>query len=146
MPIEHFIKYKGRLYDVGTKLRFKVYLGNFSYRYCLGVIQGVIERFDGSSVFIRGNDGELYNYSTIKNLENFDNVIVEIIEPIYYTPKHTNTNERDCPPEWDVENGWMWYVTIMLVAVIFKARVVIWVLATVVFLLWKNGFLNGGNK
>jgi hypothetical protein len=34
----------------------------------------------------------------------------------------------------------------MVVGTIFKDRLMIWVFASAVFFLWKNGFLNGGNK
>lgn len=140
MPVEYFIRYQGALYDVGTRLRFKAK----SHNYYWGVKEGVIEEFIGSTVFIRDDDGELYQYSTTKNLVNFDKVIVEIIEPVFYVPEYTD-NKRDCPPPWDVETGWIWYIIVMVVGALFKGAPVIWLLATAIFFLWKNGKL-GGNK
>ena len=142
MPVEYFIRYKGLLYDVGTRLKFKAY----SYGYYWGEKEGVIEKFIGSTVFIKGDDGILYEYSTTKYLVDFDKVIIEIIEPIYYTLEKSSVADRDCPPSWDIEIGWIWYVILMVVGAIFKARIIIWVFVSAYFFLWKNGFINGGRK
>jgi hypothetical protein len=142
MPVEYFIRYKGLCYDVGTRLKFKA----ISYNYYWGIKEGVIEQFIGTTAFIRADDGLLYEYSTTKYLVDFDKVIVEIINPIYYIPETTTKNNRNCPPDWDIEIGWIWYIVIMVVGTIFNARLMIWVLASAYFFLWKSGFLNGGKK
>lgn len=73
--------------------------------------------------------------------------IVEIIEPVYpHKEEMTSTYYRQCPSLDTVFVGWVWYIVIMLIGIIFKDRLLIWVFATAVFFLWKNGFLNGGNK
>ena len=138
MPVEYFIRYKGLFYDVGTRLKFKAY----SYGYYWGIKEGIIEKFINTTAFIRGDDGILYEYSTIKNLIDFDKVIIEIIEPVYYVPEGTTGNNHDCPPDWDVEIGWIWYIITMVVGVIFKDRILIWVFATAIFFLWRRGYLN----
>jgi hypothetical protein len=78
----------------------------------------------------------------------FDRLIVEIIKPVYYTgPIYSEyPNERNSPPSWDVEMGWIYYILAMIVGTLFNARWVIYIFATVIFFAWKNGFLNGGNK
>jgi hypothetical protein len=139
MPVEYFIRYKGLLYDVGTRLKFKAE----KYNYYLGIKDGVIEQFIGNAVFIRGDDGELYRYSTIKNLVDFDKVIVEIVEPVYYIPDETVGSKRECPSPWDIETGWIWYIIIMVVGALFKGAPMIWILATVFFFAWKNGKFGG---
>lgn len=140
MPVEYFIRYKGLFYDVGTRLKFKAY----SYGYYCGIKEGVIEKFINTTAFIRGDDGVLYEYSTTKWLVDFDKVIIEIIEPVYYAPEEiSSTNNQSRPTPWDVEIGWIWYVLIMVVGAIFKDRLLIWLLATTVFFLWKNGKLGG---
>lgn len=143
MPVEYFIRYKGMFYDVGTKLKFKA----ISYNYYWGIKDGTIEKFINSTVFIRADDGVLYEYSTIKNLVDFDKLIIEIIKPVYWIPEeHTPADNRNRPAPWDVELGWIWYIIIMVVGAIFKDRLLIWFFTTAIFFLWKNGFLNGGKK
>ena len=72
--------------------------------------------------------------------------IIEIVEPVYPPEKQVPQNKRQCPPSWDVEIGWIWYILIMLVGLIFKDRWLIWIITTVVFFSWKSGLLNGGKK
>lgn len=137
MPVEYFIRYKGKCYDVGTRLRFKA----ISHNYYFGIKEGVIEKFINTTAFIRADDGVLYEYSTTKYLVDFDKVIIEIINPVYYVPEITTKNNRECPPPWDVEIGWIWYIIIMVVGTIFNDRLMIWVVATAIFFLWKTGIL-----
>ena len=142
MPVEYFIRYKGLFYDVGTRLKFKAY----SYGYYWGIKEGVIEKFINTTVFIRGDDGVLYEYSTTKGLVDFNNIIIEIIDPVYYEIEDVVNNNRNYPSSWDVEIGWIWYIIIMIVGSIFKARLIIWIFTTAYFFLWNNGFLKGGKK
>lgn len=139
MPIEFFIRYKGALYDVGTVLKF---------HYCNSVIEGTVEDFYGSTVYIRDSNGFLHDFSTSKGMTYFDRLIVEIIKPVYYTGPipGENSNKRNCPPYWDVEMGWVYYILVMIVGTLFYARWAIYIGATIVFFAWKNGFLNGGKK
>ena len=73
---------------------------------------------------------------------------MKIVDPV--CPKieaqSKSINKRECPPKWDVEIGWIWYIVIMVVGAIFKDRWLIWIGATAYFFLWKSGFLNGGKK
>lgn len=142
MPVEYFIRYQGLCYDVGTRLRFK----NYSYGYYCGIEEGVIEKFVEATVFIRGYNGKLYNISTTRGEAYFDKIITEIIEPVYYIPEYTTKNNCKCPSPWDVEMGWIWYIIVMIFGAIFKERLMVWMLATAYFFLWKNGFLNGGKE
>lgn len=142
MPVEQFIRYKGLFYDVGTRLKFKA----ISYNYYCGIKEGVIEKFINSTVFIRADDGKLYEYSTIRHSVDFDKLIIEIITPVYCAPeKLVPTKNNNAPAPWDVEIGWIWYIIIMVVGTIFQDRILIWLVATVIFLAWKSGKL-GGNK
>ena len=142
MPVEYFIRYRGRCYGVGTRLKFEAKVNGY---YC-GIKEGVIEQFAGTMVFIRGDDGILYKYSTTKYLVDFDKVIIEIINPSYYIMEGINYSNRECPQPWDFEIGLIWYIIIMVVGTLFNARLIIWIVSTVIFFLWKNGFLNGGNN
>ena len=139
MPVEFFIRYQGALYDVGTVLKF---------HYCNSVIEGTVEDFYGSMVYIRDSNGLLHNFSTSKGTAYFNRLIVKIIKPVYYIGPipGDDSSKRNCPPSWDVEMGWFYYILVMAVGTLFYARWAIYIIATIIFFAWKNGFLNGGNK
>lgn len=139
MPVEYFLRYRGQCYDVGTKLRFKTSKASWAR-----VVEGTIELITHHDVIIRLTDGSSWELCKIWSL---DDVIIEIITPVYYTePVKTYKNNRVCPPMGDIDIGWAWYIIIMLVGTIFNDRILIWIVATVYFFLWKNGFFNGGKK
>lgn len=71
---------------------------------------------------------------------------IEIIDPIYYQEP-----EPQAPPNiffrtgsgtWDAHNdvciGFIWYVAAMLVTILFKERIGLWILETVVYFYWKS--------
>ena len=135
MPVEYFLRYRGKCYDVGTMLRFK-------HNLCVYV--GTIQRFTHNGMWLLVNTGSEYYLSRIYSL---DNVILEIIIPVYCEePTLIYTNNKELPSEDSIFIGWVWYVVIMVGAFIFKERLMIWVIATIIFFLWKRGFLNGGKK
>ena len=135
MPVEYFLRYKGQLYDVGTRLRVKHY----------GVeSEGCIEWISHNSIYVRLTDGT--GLDLIKTW-GLDNTIIEIIDPVYYVEQPQKKVYGGPLPSYDsIFVGWVWYIAIMLVGVIFKGRLLIWVFATLVFFAWKNGFFNGGTK
>ena len=143
MPVEECLKFNGVCYGVGTKLKF--YPHGDIY---LTPITGVIEKFVNNYVVIRGEDNYLYEFSMMSRSKYHINPIIEIIQPVYYDRETTNytVDNRVFPSEGDIDIGWVWYIIIMLVAVIFKDRIIIWLVASAIFFTWKNGFLNGGNK
>ncbi len=132
MPIENFLRFEGKCYDVGTRLKFR---NNFEYN-------GIIEKFINNTIYIRGENGILYDFCMI--LPDFEYIIIEIIEPVYYIPKEDTTSDnRTRPAPWDVEIGWIWYIIVMVVGTIFNDRLLIWIVATAIFFLWKSGRLGG---
>ena len=138
MPVEYFIRYQGMCYDVGTKIKFKPsYWGE--------PLVGEIDLISHNIFYIRLADGSRWKLSKIHSL---DNTIVEILEPVYYKepPMEYVRGIRGevCPPEDEIFVGWVWYILIMVVGTIFKDRLTIWIFASAVFFLWKNGLLNGG--
>ena len=137
MPVEYFIRYQGKCYDVGTRLKFKA----VAWGYYEGIKEGVIEKFIGSTAYIRADDGQLYTFSTMTNCVNFDKVIKEIIDPVYYTAKQEAV-DRNYPLSWQVENGLIWYIIIMTAGLFFEARLLIWIVATIFFFAWATGRLN----
>ena len=73
--------------------------------------------------------------------------IIDVVEPVYYeSPGVSPPSNRNPPPDWDVEIGWVWYIIIMCVGSIFKDRWLLWICATIYFFLWKSGIFNGKNK
>ena len=137
MPVEYFLRYQGKCYDVGTRLKFKP----FSW---FDPMEGTIESISHNTILIQLIDGRTWELSKVWSL---DNTITEIIEPVYYEePPVVYRRGGAYPPEESVFIGWIWYIIIMLVGTIFKDRFMIWAFASAVFFLWKNGFLNGGKK
>lgn len=135
MPVEYFLRYKDKCYDVGTMLRFK-------HNLCTYV--GTIQRFTHNGMWLVVQTGDEYYLSRVTSL---DSVILEIVIPVYYAETTiTYVNTRESPDEDNMFIGWVWYVVIMLGALIFKDCLLIWFFTTIVFFLWKHGFLNGGKK
>ena len=137
MPVEYFVRYQGKCYDVGTKLRFKPTSGSY-------IKEGTIVHIDCNHIYIRLIDGSRWRLSKICGLEK---TIVEILEPVYYEePPKKNVRRGVCPSENDIFLGWILYILTMLVGTRFSARILIWIVATVVFFSWKNGLLKGKNQ
>jgi len=128
METEYFLRYKEKCYDVGTRLKFDFY----------GTIhEGTIEWISPYLVYVRLTDGTGCQLSKLFPL---DKTIIEIIEPVYYAePQQNNTQERILPSIDDIFIGWVWYIVIMAVGIIFKDRWLIWIFATIIFFTWKNG-------
>ena len=82
------------------------------------------------------NDAE--GLQTVRTLANN---MVFLMKSIALGKEKYGLPEREKPPSWNIEVGWVWYIAIMLIATIFKDRVMIWAFATAVFFLWKKGFL-----
>ena len=138
MQVEYFIRFQGKCYDVGTRLRF------YSSKRTWGIPKsGIIEEFNGTACIIKGDDERTYILSTVAQ-ENGHRCVVEILKPVYYVEKRKNTN-RNCPPIWKVENVLIWYIIIMVVGILFKARLLIWIVATVIFFTWATGHFNNKN-
>lgn len=141
-----YMKFNGEYYDVGTIAKIK------------GRYGPVLARFCGWKCADRGCfeivNREAYKLYDTYNPAGVMDYCLEIVMPVKpnLQPTETYTNggfgmpSRNKPPSWDVEIGWIWYIVIMLVLTIFKARLLGWAAATVIFFVWKNGFLNGGKK
>ena len=143
MPVEYFIRFQGKCYDVGTRLRFRTRAASWA-----SILEGKIEWISHNVFYIRLTDGKGWQLSKMFGLEN---TIVEIIEPVYYEEPPVEyvrgiRGSGPLPSEDAIFVGWVWYIVIMVVGIIFKDRLMIWVFASAIFFLWKNGFLNGGNK
>lgn len=71
---------------------------------------------------------------------------IEIINPVYYQepdpPKPTNIFFRTGSGTWDAHNdvciGFIWYIVAMLITMIFKERIGMWILETIIYFVWKS--------
>lgn len=132
MPVEYFVRYQGKCYDVGTRLKYKTGEGLFEIIY-----EGTIEWISHNHIYIRLVDGTGMMLSKIHGL---DKTIIEIIHPVYYEePLKKPVRGGTIPSYNDMFIGWVWYIVIMLVGVIFNDRWLIWIFATIIFFTWKNG-------
>ena len=137
-----YMKYKGEYYDVGTICKIKGHYGPILARF---VGWKYNNQFCFEAIDDEGAIG-LYNSYDPSGVMDYCLEIVIPVRPNLQMVETTTGNDREKPPSWDVEVAWIWYIVIMVVAVIFKDRWLIWGFTSVVFFLWKSGFLNGGKK
>ncbi len=123
-----YLYYKGVYYDVGTKVRIKD-------------IYGKIEE----TTFV-GN-GNYEPYVCCRRYGGPDNYILEIVEPVYYKETEVSETSKENifmstgSGSWsthdDVFHGFLLYIVIMAITVIFKERIGLWILETLIFFSWK---------
>lgn len=129
--------YKDELYFSGTKVSIKtrgrICIASYSHKY-RNSDNITVHDFIADHLHIMVKDYEL------------DDCIIQIIEPVRWEDikekSRIGSKSGTIPPEGDIFIGWIFYILIMAIGVIFKQRLLIWVFATAVFFLWKNGFLN----
>ena len=101
--------------------------------------------FVGGGYFVFSNSsGSIHLYGE-RGLSGKYEEYIEIIKPVYYQEpepsKQQNIFFRTGSGSWDAHNkvciGFVWYVLVMFLAIIFKDRLIIWVIATIVYFLWK---------
>lgn len=121
--------YRGQYYMKGTKVKVKDKFGK---------VQTV--------TFLHDDYYSPYFYhSAAQNPEDY---IIEIVEPIYYSPPHQEepqkaniffrTGSGSAGHDDDVFHGFLLYLAVMLGGIIFKDRWLIWIMATIVYFGWKN--------
>lgn len=137
-----YMKYKGEYYDVGTVAKIKGCYGPVLVRF-MGWKHG------GRGCFKAINDNQSYHLYDTYNFSGVMAYCLEIVNPVrvkLQSVTTVQTDDGDKPPSWDVEVAWIWYIVIMLVTVIFKERIGLWILESVVFFGWKEGIFKGGKK
>ena len=104
-------------------------------------------RFVGGGRFIfEDSNSTITLYESAEHFKGEYEPYIEIISPIHYqeprASKSSNIFFRTGSGSWDAHNevciGFIWYIVIMLLATIFEARVGIWILATIVYFVWKS--------
>lgn len=131
MIVENFVRYQGKCYDVGTRLK---------YRDGDKIREGTIAIFDINQIILKTPSGGWDYFS--KNFNKLENKIVEIIEPVYYTGPMPEDRERRIYPSYDaIFNGWCWYIAGMLFAFICEGGWTLMILISFVFFSWKRGYV-----
>lgn len=141
-----YMKFREEYYDIGTICKIKGREGPVLVKF-LGWDHNYKGKFEDLDNTIFG----LFSDYTCAGVNDYCLEIIVPIKPNLQQPKEEigsgfGLPARDKPPSWDVDIAWIWYVAIMAIGLIFKDRWLIWSFTSAVFFLWKNGFLNGGNK
>lgn len=125
-----YLEYNGKKYDVGTKVKVN------TYRYGEQIM----------TVRIGGVTGlELHNHNLSMPIRTgMANVISEIVEPIEVQTVSSKPSNGPSPGATDI--GCIWYIIIMLGGAIFNDRWLIWIFATIIFVLWSKGIFNKRKK
>ena len=138
MPVEEFIRYQGKCYGPGTVVRYRTTKWS-------SPMVGRIVSVDAYTFWIRYDDNRGGFVRISKT--SIDFAILEIIEPVEIEPPPVvPVSNRNYPSYDDEFYGWIWYIAIMLLGTIFNARIGIWIIATIVFFAWKNGFLRSNKN
>lgn len=127
MSIPKYLYYKGKYYDVGTKVRLRTRWS--------GIVKATFLGYDKYDCYLQRGGATPEEY------------IVEIIEPVYYIPPpkqkekkssiFTRTGSGSWDSDEDIFHGLLLYIAVMLVALIFKDWLKIWVISTIIFFGWK---------
>jgi hypothetical protein len=143
VDVREYFEFKGIKYGIGTVVKVPLSTdlrwttpGSHTYeakfvgggRFAFTHLQGGISLYESRGHF----SGKYEEY-------------IEIVKPVYYQepepPRPQNMFFRTKSGTWDAHNevciGFIWYIAIMLLAVIFKDKIGIWIFATIVYFLWK---------
>ena len=141
-----YFEFQGVKYGIGTIIKYPI----TDCRWGEPLIEEV--RFCGGGHFVNVNHqgvtqlySSFFNGTHPKYHKTYINYI-EIVQPVYYQEpepsKSSNVFFRTKSGSWDAHNqvcvGLIWYIIIMLVACIFKDTLLIWIIATIIFFLWKS--------
>jgi len=117
--------YKGVYYDVGTVVKLRT-------KWNKEVI----------TTFLGGHKYEGVSPYDCYFLDPPETYIIEIIKPVYYVPSKggssmTRSGSGSSTSSDEIAIGLIWYIAVMLVAIIFKDRLLIWIVATIIFFAGK---------
>lgn len=141
------------VYTIGTKaiIKHRQYGKSFYY---VGRFDGSQFVFDGyPTVPITVQYNVLVSSAISTNLlkagrNNKGVSISKIIEPHYYRPTPREMNAIDKfkvnggPKPIDTSFGTLIYIVVMIGGAIFKDRIILWIFATIIYFLWKYGYMN----
>ena len=144
MYAKQYFEFKGVKYGVGTIVKVPRML---DLRWIPKDQIMVDAEFVGGARFVFKNmNGVIKLYESSGHLSGKYEQYIEIIKPVYYQEpvpqKPQNIFLSTKSGSWDAHNdvciGLVWYILIMLVATIFKARLLIWIVSTIIFFIWKS--------
>ena len=139
MGVIGYFEFKGVKYGIGTIVKIPLSLDS---RWITPKDKLYDATFAGGGRFIFVQfKGETIWHDFSGKYEQY----IEIVKPVYYQEpaprKQQNIFFRTRSGSWDAHNevcvGFAWYIAVMLLATIFKARVGIWALATIIYFSWK---------
>ena len=129
-----YFDYKGVRYYAGTKFKMKVRSGKIEE------VVFVRQAYKAPECIEVNYRPEGYSYSIAENIkkENLDNVIIEMIGGDYlseFERKKHYLKESEVP---EIVYGWVMYIFIMCLLVIFKHAWAGWIAATIFFFRWRK--------
>lgn len=142
--MKYYFEFNGVKYGIGTIVKVPSTL-DLRWRSRDEIM--ALSKFCGNSCFeFVHKQGFINLYESSGHLSGKYEDYIEIIEPVYYhEPEPMKTQNiflRTRSDTWDAHNdvcvGLIWYIAIMLLATIFKDRIGIWILTTIVYFLWKS--------
>ena len=137
---KNYFDFKGVRYGVGTvvKIKWEPYGSRRAIEKCGGVAKFVHGTDDGYLSFV-GESLEGYGPCNIAIRTDPEDRIEKIIVPVYYKHKpnwqvamdnYNNTHHMLRP---DIAPGTILYITTLLIGSIFKGNIVIWIIATCIY-------------
>lgn len=137
----NYFDFRGRRYGVGTvvKIKWEPYGSRRAIEMCDGVAQ-FVEGFESGLLTFKGTDSTGYLQCNIGVRGNPDDRIEKIIKPIYYENKPTwqialenyQKTPRTCRA--DIAPGTILYIASVLVSAIFKDKIGLWIIETILYL------------
>ena len=132
-----YFEYKGVKYGIGTQ----VIVDDI----CYGRTNAIFYGWQLLGSFRWDN-----RYITDINVNNINDKIIMIVQPVYWSPPEPKPNGKKCniftrtgSGSWqsddEVVHGLIWYIVVMLLGTIFNDRLIIWIAATIIFFSWKHG-------
>ena len=135
--IENYFIYNGIKYYSGTIIKIKRF-GNAKEAVFLGYNKNINQymvRFDADSTVFYRSDAFNKDIVEITNQSNKSFIDWVQREDERLHPKLTARKEMSID---GMLLAWIWYIVIMLVAVIFNDRIGIWIFASMVFFSYRN--------
>ena len=139
----NYFEFKGKQYPVGavvkiTEKEMKSVGADYPY---VTILNHYVNPNGTHSCLISRS----YNdWGVIKSceIETFFNNFEDVIEEVVLLPiAHTGNRYKDTEVD-AMLYGWIYYILIMLVSVLFKGFIFIWIIASIVFWTWRKRKLN----
>lgn len=143
MGVKGYFEFKGVKYGIGTIVKVP-YTKDLRWIPKEKII--VETKFIGGGQFQVIPHGYLVTlYESAGHFSGKYEEYIEIITPVYYQepapPKPPNIFFRTGSGTWDAYNdvciGFIWYIVAIFITFLFKNRIELWVLETIIYFSWK---------